>query len=186
MWKGDAAACVGHLGKSNTGTLGDPKISETGRQFLADLLIQLTDRSCMISSTWRASIVAAAGRTAMNCRPASTNGSRPSNTRETRSSPITVGRNASFPPDIFAGQSSERRPAWDGWRTHSLETVFQLAVVRLARLPAVDAHDDLSRGSAETSADRGVLTPEPRAPRRGIAAPCRMPCRRASNPAART
>ena len=43
MWKGDAAACVGRLGKSNTGTLGDPKISEAGRQFLADLLIQLTD-----------------------------------------------------------------------------------------------------------------------------------------------
>jgi hypothetical protein len=43
IWK-DAAACVGHLSKSNTGTLGDPKISEAGRQFLADLLVQLTDR----------------------------------------------------------------------------------------------------------------------------------------------
>jgi hypothetical protein len=43
MWKGDAAACVGHLSKSNSGTLGDPKISEAGRQFLADLLVQLTD-----------------------------------------------------------------------------------------------------------------------------------------------
>ena len=44
IWKGDAAACVGQLNKSNSGTLGDPKISEAGRQFLADLLVQLSDR----------------------------------------------------------------------------------------------------------------------------------------------
>ena len=44
MWKGDPAACVGHMAKSMTGTLGDPKISEAGRQFLADLLLQLTDQ----------------------------------------------------------------------------------------------------------------------------------------------
>jgi hypothetical protein len=44
MWKGDGAACVGHMSKSSTGTLGDPKISEAGRQFLANLLLQLTDR----------------------------------------------------------------------------------------------------------------------------------------------
>jgi hypothetical protein len=43
IWK-DAAACVAHLSKSNTGTLDDPKISEGGRQFLADLLVQLTDQ----------------------------------------------------------------------------------------------------------------------------------------------
>jgi hypothetical protein len=43
IWK-DAAACIGHLSQSNTGTLGDPKISEAGRQFLADLLVQLTDQ----------------------------------------------------------------------------------------------------------------------------------------------
>jgi hypothetical protein len=43
VWK-DAAACVGHLSKSLTGTLEDPKISEAGRQFLADLLVQLSDR----------------------------------------------------------------------------------------------------------------------------------------------
>jgi hypothetical protein len=43
IWK-DATACVGRLSKSNTGTLDDPKISEAGRQFLADLLVQLTDR----------------------------------------------------------------------------------------------------------------------------------------------
>jgi hypothetical protein len=42
IWK-DAAACVGHLSQSATGTLSDPKISEAGRQFLADLLGQLTD-----------------------------------------------------------------------------------------------------------------------------------------------
>jgi hypothetical protein len=37
-------ACVADMRKSFTGTLGDPKISEAGRQFLADLLLQLTDR----------------------------------------------------------------------------------------------------------------------------------------------
>jgi hypothetical protein len=43
IWK-DTAACVGNLSKSYTGTLDNPKISEAGRQFLADLLVQLTDR----------------------------------------------------------------------------------------------------------------------------------------------
>lgn len=42
VWK-DTAACVGNLPKSLTGTLGDPPISEEGRQFLADLLVQLSD-----------------------------------------------------------------------------------------------------------------------------------------------
>jgi hypothetical protein len=42
IWR-DAAACVGHLSKSFTGTLDDPKISEAGRKFLADLLVRLTD-----------------------------------------------------------------------------------------------------------------------------------------------
>jgi len=43
VWK-DPAACIGHLSKSHTGTLGDPQISEAGRAFLADLLVQLTER----------------------------------------------------------------------------------------------------------------------------------------------
>ena len=43
IWR-DAKACVGHMSESYTGTLGDPKISEAGRQFLADLLVQLTDQ----------------------------------------------------------------------------------------------------------------------------------------------
>jgi hypothetical protein len=42
VWR-DAHACVGHLSKSHTGTLGDPTIHEAGRSFLAGLLIQLTD-----------------------------------------------------------------------------------------------------------------------------------------------
>jgi hypothetical protein len=42
IWK-DTAACVGNLPKSLTGTLFDPPISEQGRQFLADLLVQLSD-----------------------------------------------------------------------------------------------------------------------------------------------
>jgi hypothetical protein len=43
VWK-DAGACIGDLSKSHTGSLGDPQISEKGRQFLADLLAQLTDQ----------------------------------------------------------------------------------------------------------------------------------------------
>jgi hypothetical protein len=43
IWR-DKAHCVGHLSKSSTGTLGDPKISEPGRAFLAGLLDQLSDR----------------------------------------------------------------------------------------------------------------------------------------------
>jgi hypothetical protein len=42
VWK-DAKRCVGNLSASQTGTLTDPSISEEGRKFLADLLIQLTD-----------------------------------------------------------------------------------------------------------------------------------------------
>ena len=43
IWR-DGDGCVGHMSKSMTGTLGDPPISEAGRKFLADLLVQLTDR----------------------------------------------------------------------------------------------------------------------------------------------
>jgi hypothetical protein len=43
IWK-DAAACIGGLSVSQTGTLSDPKIGEAGRQFLADLLLQLSDQ----------------------------------------------------------------------------------------------------------------------------------------------
>jgi hypothetical protein len=32
------------MSQSYTGTLGDPKITEAGRKFLADLLVQLTDQ----------------------------------------------------------------------------------------------------------------------------------------------
>jgi hypothetical protein len=42
VWK-DKAGCVGNLPKSLTGTLDNPVISEGGRQFLADLLTQLSD-----------------------------------------------------------------------------------------------------------------------------------------------
>jgi hypothetical protein len=48
VWKDSSttqttAACVGNLPKSLTGTLVDPPISEEGRQFLAGLLVQLSD-----------------------------------------------------------------------------------------------------------------------------------------------
>jgi hypothetical protein len=43
IWR-DEKACVGHMRRSSTGTLGDPQISEAGRKFLADLLMQLTDQ----------------------------------------------------------------------------------------------------------------------------------------------
>jgi hypothetical protein len=42
VWK-DAAQCVGNLSKSFTGNLSNPRITEEGRKFLADLLDQLTD-----------------------------------------------------------------------------------------------------------------------------------------------
>jgi hypothetical protein len=44
IWTDDTKACVGHITRSHTGTLDHPKISEAGRKFLADLLVQLTDR----------------------------------------------------------------------------------------------------------------------------------------------
>lgn len=43
IWR-DKGQCIGHLAKSSTGTLGDPRISEVGRAFLAGLLDQLTNR----------------------------------------------------------------------------------------------------------------------------------------------
>src|SRR5262249_14781572 len=43
VWK-DAPRCVGHLSKSHTGTLDNPRISEAGRRFLSALLLQLSDR----------------------------------------------------------------------------------------------------------------------------------------------
>jgi hypothetical protein len=43
VWK-DAQRCVGNLSGSWTGTIKEPVISEEGRQFLADLLMQLTDQ----------------------------------------------------------------------------------------------------------------------------------------------
>jgi len=42
VWK-NPTGCVGNLGGSFTGTLKDPVISEEGRQFLADLMTQLSD-----------------------------------------------------------------------------------------------------------------------------------------------
>jgi hypothetical protein len=43
VWKPDAE-CTGNLPKSLTGTLDNPVISEEGRRFLANLLVQLSDR----------------------------------------------------------------------------------------------------------------------------------------------
>jgi hypothetical protein len=42
VWK-DSARCVAELSSSFTGSLGNPKISEAGRAFLAGLLVQLSD-----------------------------------------------------------------------------------------------------------------------------------------------
>lgn len=42
VWVGESG-CTGNLSASFTGTLDNPKISEAGRQFLADLLTQLSD-----------------------------------------------------------------------------------------------------------------------------------------------
>ena len=43
VWK-DAPGCIGNLSSSMTGTLKDPVISEDGRQFLANLMSQLSDQ----------------------------------------------------------------------------------------------------------------------------------------------
>ena len=43
IWK-DPETCVADLKKSFTGTLKNPRISEAGRKFLADLLVQLSDQ----------------------------------------------------------------------------------------------------------------------------------------------
>lgn len=43
VWK-QPASCIANLSKSNTGTLRYPHISEDGRQFLASLLVQLSDQ----------------------------------------------------------------------------------------------------------------------------------------------
>jgi hypothetical protein len=43
VFKSASGPCVGNLSKSFTGTMGEPVISEAGRQFLAGLLQQLTD-----------------------------------------------------------------------------------------------------------------------------------------------
>jgi hypothetical protein len=43
MWKNEKA-CVAQLSKSYTGSLEHPKVSESGRRFLSDLLAQMTDR----------------------------------------------------------------------------------------------------------------------------------------------
>ncbi len=43
VWK-DATGCTGNLPRSLTGTLNNPAISEDGRRFLADLLVQLSDQ----------------------------------------------------------------------------------------------------------------------------------------------
>lgn len=42
IWS-DAKTCVADISRSQTGTLDHPRISEAGRTFLADLLVQLTD-----------------------------------------------------------------------------------------------------------------------------------------------
>ncbi len=43
VWRNDNG-CTGNLPRSFTGTLDNPAISEEGRRFLANLLVQLSDR----------------------------------------------------------------------------------------------------------------------------------------------
>jgi len=43
IWRGDSG-CVGDMDQSFTGTLNRPRISEAGRKFLADRLMQLSDQ----------------------------------------------------------------------------------------------------------------------------------------------
>ena len=44
MWRSSPKMCVGHMRRAANGMLGDPQISEAGRKFLADLLVQLSDK----------------------------------------------------------------------------------------------------------------------------------------------
>jgi hypothetical protein len=39
-----APGCIGNLAPSQSGSLDNPRISEAGRKFLADLLVQLSDQ----------------------------------------------------------------------------------------------------------------------------------------------
>jgi hypothetical protein len=48
VWKGETG-CVGNLSKTLTGSLGDPLISEAGREFLAALLAELSDAQLQVS-----------------------------------------------------------------------------------------------------------------------------------------
>ena len=69
VWR-DPRQCVGNLRKSLTGSLDNPRISEAGRQFLADLLAQLTD--AQIRDLFAAARVERRGqriRTAQGMRP---------------------------------------------------------------------------------------------------------------------
>ena len=43
IWKSASGACVGRLAWTFSGSLSDPRISEPGRKFLANLLLQLSD-----------------------------------------------------------------------------------------------------------------------------------------------
>jgi hypothetical protein len=43
VWTTADSGCVGNITRSSTGTLDHPRISEAGRRFLADLLLQLSD-----------------------------------------------------------------------------------------------------------------------------------------------
>ena len=63
VWK-HPKGCVGNLPKSMTGTLNDPVISEEGRQFLADLLMQLSDSAAprLVRGVARAPAAAGSGR----------------------------------------------------------------------------------------------------------------------------
>ena len=69
IWR-DAKTCVGHMSESFTGTLGNPKISEAGRQFLADLLVQLTDQQ--LKGLFEVARVDARSRKPGSTKPAAT------------------------------------------------------------------------------------------------------------------
>ena len=84
MWRADPKMCVGHMRQSASGMLGDPQIGEAGRKFLADLLVQLTDRQ--LHDVFEVARVdhRTGNRGPKNRRPASTNGSMPSKPNATR------------------------------------------------------------------------------------------------------
>ena len=115
VWK-DTAGCVGNLPKSVTGTLFDPPISEQGRQFLADLLVQLSDDQLRgMFEAARVTCAFAIQQISRQASPRSTNGSprsRPSATRSSAAAARRLRRITQKESSRFTDRIGPRGGAW--------------------------------------------------------------------------